>query len=275
MGASQPLRDPLIPAPVEVLGVPIHPVSPDELVATLVAWGGRAQQRRCYNVNVHAMNLAAGDPEFHAALRRADLVFCDGFGVKWGASLLGKPIPHRMTPPDWIDAFAAATAAAGQSVFALGDEDGVAARFQQLLAERHPGYRSAGAHHGFFAKQGAENDAVIEAVNASGAVHLLVGFGMPLQEKWLEENAARLRPRVQIPVGALFRWYTGIEQRAPKWMTDNGLEWLHRLARHPGRHFRRYAVGNPQFLLRVVRARLRPRPAPPADSPAETGGLRE
>jgi N-acetylglucosaminyldiphosphoundecaprenol N-acetyl-beta-D-mannosaminyltransferase len=241
------------PQPVRLLDIPIHPVSPAELVDTIVTWGGQEAQRKVYNVNVHAMNLAAKHEDFKTALQRADLVFCDGFGVKWGARIAGIDIPYRMTPPDWIDDFAAKTAHAGQSVFALGDEDGIAARFQQALQERHPGYLAAGSHHGFFEKTGAENDAVIERINNSGAKHLLVGFGMPLQERWLESNAARLRPRVFLPVGALFRWYIGADKRAPRWMTDNGLEWLARFAQHPSRHFQRYAVGNPQFLFRVLR----------------------
>jgi N-acetylglucosaminyldiphosphoundecaprenol N-acetyl-beta-D-mannosaminyltransferase len=266
MANPQRLRDTLNsapPQPLNVLGIPIHPVSAGELVELLVAWGqfppdaGSREhpaliQRRVYNVNVHAMNLAAQAADFREALQGADLVFCDGFGVKWGAALLGRQLPERMTPPDWIDRFAAATAAAGQRVYALGDEAGIAERFQAMLSAAHPGYQSAGAHHGFFAKEGAENDAVITAINASGATHLLVGFGMPLQERWLEANATRLLPRVLIPVGALFRWYTGEEQRAAPWMTDHGLEWLARLARHPRRHFQRYALGNPRFLARIL-----------------------
>ena len=254
---SNDVLHPLVPTPVDVLGIPVHPVSPRELVATMVAWGNGTSTRRVYNVNVHAMNLACREADFRAALQRADLVFCDGFGVKWGASLLGHELPHRMTPPDWIDDFAAATARAGQSVYALGDESGVAASFQDLLTQRHPGYRSAGSHHGFFDREGPENEHVVAQINASGATHLLVGLGMPLQERWLEANASQLQPRVLVPVGALFRWYAGVEQRAPRWMTDRGLEWLARFLRHPVRHFRRYAVGNPLFLSRVLAARVR------------------
>ncbi len=246
-----------MPPPVRLLGVPIHPVSPEALVETIVAWGDGDRLRRVYNVNVHAMNLAARDATFCEALQRADLVFCDGFGVKWGARLAGLDIPWRLTPPDWIDAFARAAASAGQSVFALGDEAGVADDFQALLAQRHPGYRAAGSHHGFFEKEGPENDEVVAGINRSGATHLLVGFGMPLQERWLEANAARLDVRTVIPVGALYRWYIGLDQRAPRFMTDHGLEWLARLARNPIRHFRRYAVGNPQFLARVLWATFR------------------
>jgi N-acetylglucosaminyldiphosphoundecaprenol N-acetyl-beta-D-mannosaminyltransferase len=247
----------LVPAPLDLLGIPVHPVSPVSVVQAMIRWARGDAQRRVYNVNVHAMNLAERDSHFLEALRRADLVFCDGFGVKWGAALLGLNIPYRMTPPDWIDLFASAAGEAGQSVYALGDEEGVAAAFQRLLEQRHPRYRSAGSHHGFFQKGGPENEAVIEAINASGADHLLVGLGMPLQERWLEANAERLNVRVLAPVGALFRWYTGADWRAPRWMTDSGLEWFARLIRHPVRHFERYVVGNPRFFLRVLAQRMR------------------
>ncbi len=241
---------------MHLLGVPIHPLDQRALVDLLIAYGDADRLRKVFNVNVHAMNLACEDQGFAAALRDADVVFCDGYGVKWGARLAGIEIPHRLTPPDWIDDFAAATARAGQSVFALGDVEGVAERFQALIACKHPGYKDAGSHHGFFAKSGAPNEDVIEEINASGATHLLVGFGMPLQEHWIVSNAARLTVRTAISVGALFHWRTDVERRAPRWVTDNGLEWFARFVRHPIRHFRRYAIGNPRFLLRVAHERL-------------------
>ncbi len=244
------------PPPALLLGIPVHPLSVSELIALLVRWGHGDRLRQVLYVNVHGMNLAHDDPAFREQLQRADLVFCDGFGVKWGARLAGVEVPHRLTPPDWIARFAAATSDARHSVFALGDEAGVAAAFQARLCREHPGYLDAGSAHGFFALDGADSDAMVEHINASGATHLLLGLGMPRQEKWLAANAARLTVRTAITVGALFRWHAGIEQRAPAWMTDHGLEWLARLARHPIRHFQRYVVGNPRFLLRVLRSRL-------------------
>jgi N-acetylglucosaminyldiphosphoundecaprenol N-acetyl-beta-D-mannosaminyltransferase len=244
-----------LPMPVDVLGVPVHPISRTTLLDALVEWGASPTVRHVFYMNVYGINLAQRDAAFRSSLAEADLVFCDGYGVKWGARLLDADIPERMTPPDWIDELAARTAAAGQSVFAIGDEPGVADAFQKALAAKHAGYRDAGSHHGFFTKTGAENDAVIDRINASGANHLLVGFGMPLQETWSVVNAARLRVGTVIAVGALYRWYSGAEQRAPRWMTDHGLEWLARLARHPVRHFERYVIGNPLFVLRVLRQR--------------------
>jgi len=245
-----------VPSPKIFLGVPIHPVSPSQLVDIIVAWGKEPGLHRVYNVNVHAMNLAQDLPDFKSSLQRADLVFCDGFGVKWLAKMAKVHIPYRTTPPDWIDDFAREAAKCRQSVFAIGDEDGVADRFLRLLCSRHPGLIAAGSHHGFFDKTGAENEAVIEKINKSEATHLLVGFGMPLQERWIEQNAHALRVRVVLPVGALFRWYCGFEKRAPRWVTDHGLEWVARYLRHPVRHFRRYMIGNPLLLARALRFRF-------------------
>ena len=252
-----------LPPPVWFLGIPIHPVSPSQLVRFAVKWAQEDKFRRIYGVNAHAMNLAHRHTDFRLYLQHADLVFCDGFGVKWMAKIVDLDIPYRMTPADWIDEFAAEVAEAGQSVFALGDEEGVAARFVELLASRHPGFCNAGSHHGFFEKTGRENDAVIELINRSGAEHLLVGFGMPLQERWIEANHHALRVKVAMAVGGLFRIYTGIEKRAPAWMSAHGLEWIPRLIRHPVRHFRRYVVGNPLLLARVLHARFTGRSGPP------------
>jgi N-acetylglucosaminyldiphosphoundecaprenol N-acetyl-beta-D-mannosaminyltransferase len=41
--------------------------------------------------------------------------------------------------------------------------------------------------------------------------------------------------------------------RAPQWMQQSGLEWLHRLALEPRRLWRRYLIGNLAFIWLVVR----------------------
>jgi N-acetylglucosaminyldiphosphoundecaprenol N-acetyl-beta-D-mannosaminyltransferase len=227
-----------------------------EIPGILVNWGNQDKFRKVYYVNAHAMNLAHEEPDFRGFLQKADLVFCDGYGVKWLAGMMGINIPYRLTPPDWIDDFASETAKAKQSVFVIGDQDGIAETFGRALEKTHPGYKHAGSHHGFFVKTGPENRTILDKINDSGATHLLVGFGMPLQERWIETNAQQLQVRVAVGVGALFRWYIEFEKRAPKWMTDNGLEWALRFLRHPKRHFRRYVVGNPLLLMRVLYARF-------------------
>ena len=98
---------------------------------------------------------------------------------------------------------------------------------------------------------------MIETINASGADILLAAFGAPRQELWLARHQARLRPRVLMGVGGLFDFYSGSIPRAPIWMREVGLEWTWRLMQEPGRMWRRYLVGNPLFLYRVYRQKLK------------------
>ncbi len=239
---------------IEILGVQLHLLTSSQLVQAIAGWAGEEHKRVVAHVNTHAINLAYANERFRATLNGADLVFCDGYGVAWAARRKGYPVPERLGISDWIDELAATLAAHDFSLFLLGDEDGVAELAAQALRRRHPGLRVVGAHHGFFAKQGAENDRVIRKINDSGADVLMVGLGMPAQEFWIEDNLGELGARVFMPVGATYRWYAGIERRAPKWMADRGLEWMGRLFWHPVRMFRRYVVGNPAFVWRILHA---------------------
>jgi N-acetylglucosaminyldiphosphoundecaprenol N-acetyl-beta-D-mannosaminyltransferase len=113
-----------------------------------------------------------------------------------------------------------------------------------------------GSHHGFFQKKGLENDSVISKINAVAPDILLVGMGMPTQEFWIDDNIDRLNAKTYIPVGAAFRWYSGIDKRAPKWVTDYGFEWLARFISHPNKFFERYGVGNPLCFIRIFKTEL-------------------
>ena len=101
-----------------------------------------------------------------------------------------------------------------------------------------------------------ENVALVEDINRVKPNLLFVGFGMPLQEFWLMDNWSQIQANVALPVGALFDYVAETIPRAPRWMTDNGLEWLGRLMVEPQRLWRRYIIGNPLFLLRILKQRF-------------------
>ena len=243
-------------SPAKLMGVRIDPVVRVELLARIIRAVELGAGGMICNVNVHALNLAWEDAEFRTILNRSDLVFIDGFGVQLGARWNRMRIGERLTPADWIDELFATCAQRGWSVFWLGDTEKVGADFERELARRHPNCQLAGRHHGFFEKAGPQNDAVIHRINQSAAKIVLVGMGMPLQEKWISANRHRIDSPVHLSVGGLARIYTGAIPRGPRWMTDNGLEWLYRLAMQPRHTWRRYVIGNPLFLTRLILIRL-------------------
>ena len=237
---------------VELMGMHIHVIERQGLLAHIKAAVESGQSGFINSVNIHAMNLAWEDTEFRNILNQSDLLFVDGYGVILGAKIAGLSLGERLTFDDWMDDLYALCVAQDWSLFWLGDTEEVGEAFESRLRERYPSLRFAGRHSGFFSVEGAENEAVVAKVNASGADILLVGMGMPRQEKWIWANRDRLKPAVTIASGGYARIATGFIPRGPRWMTQNGLEWLYRLCVQPGHTWRRYLLGNPLFLIRVA-----------------------
>ncbi len=239
-----------------IFELPIELGHPAELLARIVGWvGSGGPTKRVMYVNAHVLNQSREDRALRTALEQADLVYCDGYGVRLAAKALSAEIPHRMTGADWIWDLAALCEQRGSSVYLLGCEPGVAAQAGQRLRRAHPRLRVVGTHHGYFELGSGHDERVIEDINARRPDILLVGMGTPKQELWVQANAHRLDVDVLWTVGALFDVVSGKVPRAPGWLADNGLEWIFRLAIEPGRMWRRYLLGNPVFVHRVHRAR--------------------
>lgn len=245
-----------LPAPVSLLGVHVHPVVRSQLIDVLTTWAEAPPPQRMYYTNAHVFNLASRRPRFLSSLNQADLVICEGIGGRVGGAVAGVHLPEQLATMDWIDEFLARLADGGQSLFLLGDEPGVADVCARAMVGRHPALRICGTHHGFFHKDADGNRRVVEKVNASGTDVLFVGMGNPVQEHWIDKHLEVLDVNLILSLGAMFRWYTGVERRAPGWMRALGLEWLLRLIKHPVRYFDRYVIGNPLFLARCLAERI-------------------
>lgn len=246
---------PNIPDGVEILGVCVHPIS-RAILHTAVEYFIKSDRRGLVlNVNIHCLNLAYEHLWLRDFLNDAEIVFCDGAGVALGARILGYCLPERITYADWMWQLARFSQPRNFSFFFLGAQPGVANRAAIRLRERFPGLSVVGTHHGYFDKAvgSVENDAVIQQINSSSPHILVVGFGMPLQERWLLENWSCIEANVALTGGAVFDYISGELRRAPRWMTDHGLEWLGRLIIEPQRLWKRYLIGNPLFLWRVLK----------------------
>jgi N-acetylglucosaminyldiphosphoundecaprenol N-acetyl-beta-D-mannosaminyltransferase len=236
-----------------ILGVRVDQISEDELIQFVLEMVRSKGKVVISYVNVHAINIAYKMKLFGDYINHSQVVFCDGYGIKWVAKIINRKKLHRISPPDWFDHLAGECAENGISMFFLGTRKNIIERAVELILEKYPRLNIAGLHHGFFDKEmtSSENQAVLAMINSVQPDILVVGFGMPTQEKWILENWVNLKVRVALPVGAMFDYMAGEVQRAPRWMTNNGLEWLGRLMIEPGRLWKRYIIGNPLFLWRI------------------------
>lgn len=200
-------------------------------------------------LNVHVVNTAARDEALTDFLRSADLCYADGAGVVLGARILGHELPERMTGADWIWDLAAEAEGRWRIAW-IGGEPGVSEEAARVLRERHPDLELL-AEHGFH----DDNPALCERVNAWRPDLVLVGMGTPVQERWTSIWRGDLDAPVVWCLGATADFVSGKVDRGPAWLHDNQ-EWLARLLTEPGRLWRRYLLGNPLFLARVVRERI-------------------
>ena len=205
-------------------------------------------------VNAHTLNLATTDPSYAEVLRRADLVLNDGKGVLLAGLILGRRFPADLNGNLFTPLLVEHAASSGWSLFILGARPGVAERVAETLEAEHPGLSIAGTMHGHFSA--AEEDDVVAAIRATNPGLLLVGMGNPLQERFLARRLNDTGARVGLGVGAYLDFQVGEATRAPAWMNRIGIEWLHRLVQEPRRMWRRYVLGNPLFVLRVIRSRV-------------------
>lgn len=259
------------PPMLNFFGIPILNTTMAETVDWLmdVSAPGAPVQQVAF-VNPDCLNIAWGHAEYRAALLAAERVLPDGIGIHIGCRMQGVALRENVNGTDLFPLLCAAAAEQGRSLYLLGARPGIGQAAAENMQRRYSGLRIAGTRDGYFAP--AEVRDVVEAINASGADILLVAFGAPRQDLWLQEHRDALRPAVRMGVGGLFDFYSGRIPRAPVWMREIGLEWAYRLLQEPGRMWRRYLIGNPLFLYRVWRQGLNPErfELPPGAGTADT-----
>lgn len=237
-----------------VLGVTVHDLGFEEAVAALRATLRGSAPRTLFFVNAHTLEGAAACTEDRRILNAADFVFGDGTGVRWAARLQGVRLRANLNGTDLVPAFMAAADGDGLRCFLVGATSAVVAQAASTLAERYPGWRIVGHHHGFIAEPDA-TEHVLAAIAAARPDLVLVGMGNPLQERWIAAHRARIPATLCAGVGGLFSYLTGDYRRAPPGFRRFGLEWLF-VVFTQRQKWRRYVVGAPMFLMRVGAEKL-------------------
>lgn len=260
--APHPSSERTVPPPrrqrrrISVLGAPIDTLTWDDTCQTLSHWATRRESRYVCICNVHSVVSAHDDPAFRRVIEQADLATPDGAPVAWMLRRLGEPGQTRINGPDLMLRYCALAAQRGESIFLYGNTPDTLAALQTSLPRQFPGLRIAGTYSPPFRPlTPQEDEEIVRLINQSGAGTVWVSLGCPKQERWMAEHRGRVQA-VMIGVGAAFDFHCGKISRAPQWMQEHGLEWLHRLCSEPRRLAKRYFVTNTLFLLRAGRQLL-------------------
>jgi N-acetylglucosaminyldiphosphoundecaprenol N-acetyl-beta-D-mannosaminyltransferase len=236
---------------VRINGVPLANVTMDEALE-LVEDAIADRRRRCvFFVNADCINIAATSAQYRSILARPDAwLFGDGVGIRIAGRISRQAVKDNVNGTDMFPRLCERSAANGHSLFLLGARPGIAQEVERRMRSRHPEIRIVGTEHGYHDR--TEWPGVVDAINRSQADVLLVGFGAPRQEQWIDEHRAALDAPVVMGVGGLFDYYSGRIPRAPRLVRALTLEWAWRLAMEPTRLWRRYLIGNLVFVARVL-----------------------
>lgn len=239
-------------------GIPTVRATRAEMAAQMAVDAGRARRgelalpRVVVSSNGSVIAAFHRDPAFRALILQADLVDADGMPlVKATQFLCREPLRERVATTDFIHDAADVAVRDGLRFYFLGSKPGIAQAAADSLRARHPGLAIAGLRDGYFAAD--EEERICAAVRASGADVLWVGLGSPRQEAFAVRNRERLGGVAWIRTcGGLFDHCSGTVRRAPRWMQQASLEWLHRAMLEPRRLGWRYVATNPAALFHLV-----------------------
>ena len=206
-------------------------------------------------VNINTVNHASREPWLKEYINNSLFTYCDGVGVLLGARILGERIQERITLADCVDELCVRLEQLEVRVFFLGASDETVKKAVNAVESRFPRLRVCGSAHGYFDLSNGID--IQRQINKAKPDIVFVGMGMPRQEAWIRKNAKDVNATLFWSAGALFEFLAGTRKRCPRWMSSSGLEWLFRLCQEPARLWRRYLVGNPVFLARIILRRLR------------------
>jgi N-acetylglucosaminyldiphosphoundecaprenol N-acetyl-beta-D-mannosaminyltransferase len=242
----------------QVLGVNIDAVQIPEAAMEMHRWISQREIGRYIAVTgMHGIIEARHNPEFRQALTGADLVVADGMPIVWIGRMRGHAMQRRVYGPELMFHFCRQTASSGNRHYFLGGAPGVGEDLARTLETSCPGIEIAGVHSPPFRPTSESEDAaMIDAINRAAPDVLWLGLGTPKQELWIRKHRAKLRVPVMIGVGAAFDFLSKRKKQAPVWMQEHGLEWFFRLCQEPGRLWKRYLLGGPEFCLLLTLEKL-------------------
>jgi N-acetylglucosaminyldiphosphoundecaprenol N-acetyl-beta-D-mannosaminyltransferase len=234
-------------ARLKILGMEIDAISMPQAVSKVLGWIEEKDHWCCRyivtpNVN-HTVKFQENE-QFRQAYAGASLVLADGKPVVLASRLLGRPLPQTVPGSDLVPAlFEACQAREGLRVFFLGAASGVAERAALRVQTRWAGIKVVGQDSPAFGfeKNESENRKILQLIRDSVPDILVVGLGAPKQELWVYQHIDEINAKVALCVGATIDFLAGEKVRAPMWLRNLGLEWLHRMLTEPRRLFWRYA----------------------------------
>lgn len=215
--------------------------------------------KKCYVVpiNTDVVMKIESDVYLKKIVDSADMVLADGKPLVWISRMHKSPLKAKISGSDLVPLLCGVASEKHYTIYIIGGKDGVAEQAKKRLQEQYPEIQIVGTYAPplGFEKDAAELNRINTMISEARPDLLIVCFGCPKQEKWIYENINQYNAKVSICAGATVDFIAGNVKRAPRWMSEHGLEWLYRFSQEPKRMFRRYFVDDIQIIKLIKKYR--------------------
>lgn len=205
------------------------------------------QKKNCSYVvtpNVDHIVRLEKDEELQKVYKNASLILTDGKPLIWISKWYKTPIKEKISGSDLFPRVCQLAANKNYTMYLLGAAEGVADTATKNLMKKYPGLNIVGTYSPPFGfeKSKQEMNKIKTQIQDVHPDILIVGLGCPKQEKFMYYHCKELGVPISFGLGASIDFEAGNIKRAPKWMSNHGLEWLYRFSKEPKRLFKRYFV---------------------------------
>lgn len=227
-----------------LLNTYVNNVNMDEAIQAIEDMIASEKKSYIVAINVDVVMKIENDSYLKEITDKADMVLVDGKPLEWIAKWHKRPIKAKISGSDLVPLLCKRAAKKGYSLFIIGGKDGIAEKAKQNLERDLPEIKIVGTYSPPFGFERDETELsrINEMISDVHPDILIACFGCPKQEKWIYENYQKYDAKVSVCAGATVDFLAGNVNRAPKWMSDHGLEWFYRFLQEPKRMFKRYFI---------------------------------
>lgn len=240
-----------------LLNITVDNMQMDEIINEIESKIIKKEKAYIVPVNVDVIIKSDKDTFLKEILDKADMVLVDGKPLIWISKWLKRPVKEKISGSDLVPKLCQTAADKGYTIFIIGGKEGVADSAKANLERDFNNIKIVGTYS---PPLGFENDKeelsrINQRISNVCPDIVIACFGCPKQEKWVYENYKEYNAIVSVCAGATVDFLAGNVKRAPKWMSDHGLEWFYRFLKEPKRLFKRYFVDDVNILKLVFKYR--------------------
>lgn len=240
---------------IEILNTFVDNLTMQETVSAVKEYIEKRKPLHLIGVNADKINELYRNERLKRIVNHCGIINADGVSVVWASKKLKRPLKERVAGIDLMEELLKLAEKENYEVYFLGARQEILEQCVEKIKENHPKIHVAGYRNGYFSKDEWSN--VAAELEKSKARIVFVGITSPLKEYLIDYFQSKNLSAVFMGVGGSFDVISGNIPRAPKWVQKLGLEWLFRVLQEPKRLWKRYLVGNSEFIFRVYREKYR------------------